>query len=154
MNLLSEKLHVLRRAGTGATGQLIRYISIGLVLNAGLYAAYLVLTHTTLTPRPAMTLVYVSGVLVGFVLNRKFTFDHQGNGRGALLRYFASYGIGYAVNWTALWLLVDYAGIAHELVQLAMLPTLAILLFTLQRYWVFPARSRVLVPSPARSAPP
>jgi putative flippase GtrA len=122
--------------------QFIRYVAIGLVVNAALYGAYLLLTHTLMGSRTAMTLTYGSSVLIGFVLNRKITFRYHGSNVGALLRYFVSYLIGYVINLTALWLLVDHAGIAHEVVQGGMIVLLAIVLFALQRYWVFPVRSR------------
>jgi putative flippase GtrA len=121
--------------------QIVRYAIIGLLLNAALYGAYLWLTHELMGSREAMTLTYGSGVLVGFVLNRKITFRHDGGNAGALLRYFASYLIGYAINFAALWLLVGHLGIRHQIVQGGMTVTLPIMLFTLQRYWVFPARS-------------
>jgi len=122
--------------------QFIRYAVIGLGLNATLYGAYLLLTHTLMGSRAAMTVTYCSGVLIGFLLNRKITFCYDGGNYGALLRYAATYGIGYAINFAALWLLVDCAGFAHEIVQGSVTLTLPIVLFTLQKYWVFPVQTQ------------
>jgi putative flippase GtrA len=133
--------------------QLIRYAAIGLLLNAALYGAYLLLTHTLMGSRAAMTLTYCSGVLIGFVLNRKITFRYHGDNAGALLRYIASYVIGYAINFMTLWLLVDHAGIAHEIVQGGVIVTLPVVLFALQRYWVFPTRTRHYPALPAQPVP-
>jgi putative flippase GtrA len=119
--------------------QFARYAIIGLLLNAVLYCAYLLLTRTIMGCREAMTITYGAGVLIGFVLNRKITFRYDGGNAVELLRYFVSYFIGYVINWAALWLLVDRAGMAHEMVQGGMTLTLPIMLFALQRYWVFPA---------------
>ena len=58
---------------------------------------------------------------------------------GALRRYVASYALGYIINFAGLWLLVEKAGIAHEIVQGGMTAALAIALFVVQKYWVFPA---------------
>ena len=121
--------------------QFIRYAAIGLGLNATLYGAYLLLTHTLMGSRAAMTVTYCTGVLVGFLLNRKITFRYDGGNYGALLRYAATYGIGYAINFGALWLLVDCAGFAHEIVQGGVVLTLPIVLFALQKYWVFPVQT-------------
>jgi putative flippase GtrA len=130
--------------------QFLRYAAIGLLLNAALYGAYLLLTHTLLGSRAAMTLTYGAGVLIGFILNRTLTFRYRGENSGALLRYFGSYAIGYAINLTALWLLVDRAGMAHEAVQGGMTVTLPVVLFALQKYWVFSARTRSFPTVPAR----
>ncbi len=120
--------------------QFIRFAVIGLSLNAALYAAYLLLTHTVMGSRAAMTLTYCSGVLIGFVLNRRITFRFDGDNGSALLRYFAAYAIGYVINFAGLWLLVDHCGVAHEFVQGGMMLALPVVLFLLQRYWVFRAR--------------
>lgn len=129
--------------------QFLRYAVIGLLLNAALYGAYVLLTHTVMGSRAAMTVTYVSGVLLGFVLNRRITFRYRGGNAGALTRYVASYAIGYLINLAALWLLVDHVGIAHEIVQAVVIVTLPVVLFALQRYWVFPARSGEVAAVPA-----
>lgn len=133
--------------------QFFRYAAVGLGLNATLYGAYLVLTQTLMGSRAAMTITYSAGVVLGFMLNRSITFRYRGRDVGALLRYVASYGIGYAINFATLWFFVDRMGVAHEIVQGGMVLTLPVVLFALQRYWVFSAhiRSRpILYP---RSAP-
>jgi putative flippase GtrA len=130
----------------------MRFAVVGVLLNATLYAAYLVLTRTVLEARPAMTIVYVAGVLIGFLLNRSITFRFRGRFSAAMARYVAAYALGWAVNWVALWVLVDKARVPHELVQLGMIPTLAVLLFVLQRYWVFPTHARASFTAPLRPA--
>jgi putative flippase GtrA len=117
--------------------QFMRYIIIGVLLNATLYAFYLLLTHTLMGSRAAMSITYCAGVLIGFVLNRKITFSFRGRDTGALFRYIVSYSVGYVVNFIGLWLFVDLAGFAHELVQGGMIVTLAFMFFALQKWWVF-----------------
>ncbi len=122
--------------------QFVRYAVIGLALNATLYGAYLLLTQTLMGSRAAMTLTYCAGVLLGFMLNRSITFRYHGRDAGALLRYVASYVIGYAINFAALWIFVSRLGIAHQIVQGIVILTLPVVLFALQRYWVFSAHIR------------
>lgn len=122
--------------------QFIRYGVIGLSLNAAGYAAYLLLTHTVMGSRAAMTLVYFSFVLIGFVLNRRITFRFDGDNGSALMRFFGAYAIGYVINFAGLWLLVDHYGIGHEIAQLEIGLVLVVVLFLLLRYWVFPDRAR------------
>jgi putative flippase GtrA len=133
--------------------QFIRYAVIGVGLNAAGYAAYLVLSHTVAGSRAAMTLTYCSGVLIGFVLNRRVTFRFDGDKGAARLRYFGAYTIGYVINFVGLWLLVDRCGLPHEIVQGGMVLGVAVTLFLLQKYWVFRTRAsscslRLLKPTP------
>ena len=46
-------------------------------------ASYLLLTHTVMGSRAAMSIAYCAGVLTGFVLNRKITFGFRGDQAGA-----------------------------------------------------------------------
>ena len=120
--------------------QFVRYAMIGVLLNAALYGSYLLLTHTVMGSRAAMSITYCVGVLIGFLLNRKITFSFNGRDNAALFRYIVSYAVGYGVNLLGLWLLVDLAGFPHELVQGGMIITLAFMLFALQKWWVFSER--------------
>ena len=56
------------------------------------------------------------------------------------MRYILAYAAGYVLNLIVLLVLVDSWGFPHELVQGCMIVILAMLLFFLQRFWVFPQR--------------
>jgi putative flippase GtrA len=120
--------------------QLISFVAIGLLLNAALYAVYLLLTHMVIGSPAAMTATYAAGVLIGFVLNKRFSFQFIGDSNSALWRYLASYAIGYLINFLGLWVLVGRYGFAHEIVQGGMMLAIPGVLFLLQRYWVFSTR--------------
>jgi putative flippase GtrA len=122
--------------------QFFYFAVIGISLNAALYGAYLLLTHNLTGSRAAMTITYFTGVMIGFGLNRRITFRFAGDNGSAFLRYIAAYAVGYAINFIGLWLLVDLFGIAHEIVQGVMIVGVSILLFILQKYWVFPTSAR------------
>jgi putative flippase GtrA len=117
--------------------QFLRFAVVGLISNAALYLAYLGLTHQGLGPKPAMTVTYLAGVLQTFVFNRRWTFDHDGPGHSALLRYATVYALGYFFNLAALYLLVGRLGMPHEGVQAGAIIGIAVFTFVLQRYWVF-----------------
>lgn len=117
--------------------QLVRYGLVGLASNAALYVAYLLLTAAGLEAKLTMTLLYITGVAQTFIFNKRWTFGHDGASRTAFVRYCTAYAIGYVVNLLALYVLVDRAGYRHQVVQGVMIVTLAILLFLLQKYWVF-----------------
>ena len=126
-------------------GQFLRYALVGLASNLILYLAYLGLTALALGPKTAMSLLYALGVAQTFLFNRKWSFRHAGGLHGAFARYVAAYAFGYLLNLAALWLAVDRLSLPHEIVQGVMILSLAILLFLLQKYWVFP----VQMPRPA-----
>ena len=117
--------------------QLLRYAMIGIGSNVILYLAYLLLTGFGLGHKTAMTLLYGVGILQTFLLNRKWTFGHQGNIHGAFIRYVTVYLLGYLVNFSGLYIFVDVLGFAHQLIQGVMIILVAVLLFVLQRFWVF-----------------
>jgi putative flippase GtrA len=117
--------------------QFLRYAVVGLVSNAVLYGAYLALTRAGVEPKLAMTLLYLTGVVQTFAFNKRWSFRHDGLHTAAFARYCAAYAFGYAVNFAALMLLVDRLGHRHELVQAVMVVVLAVMLFLLQKYWVF-----------------
>lgn len=117
--------------------QSLRFIIVGLASNLILYLLYLVLTAVGLGHKTAMTMLYLTGTLQTFIFNRRWTFGHRGLFHQAFLKYLAAYGLGYGINLLVLLLLVDRLGLPHELVQGVMILVLAVLLFLLQKFWVF-----------------
>lgn len=85
----------------------------------------------------AMTLIYVTGVCLTFLVNKNWTFSHQGRYREAFAGYGLIYLLGYVINFGALYLFVDILGYRHEWVQGVMILAIAALMFLLQRYFVF-----------------
>ena len=125
-----------------ALTQFARYAIVGFASNVVSYAIYLVLTRIGLAPKVAMTLLYSIGVLQTFVFNKKWSFRFAGATKPALVRYATAYALGYVINLLALMLLVDRAGLPHQVVQGGMILVVAVMLFLAQRYWVFPHASK------------
>lgn len=117
--------------------QALRFAVVGLASNAVLYLIYLSMTSAGVGPKLAMSLVYAIGVAQTFLFNKRWTFNHLGRHDTALMRYLTVYAGGYLVNLAVLAWLVDGWGLPHQLVQGAMILTLAAVLFLLQKYWVF-----------------
>lgn len=117
--------------------QMVRFLAVGLITNGSLYAAYLAITSLGLEHKLAMTLVYVSGVVMGFLFNRNWTFRHNGQFASGFMRYASIYFAGYIVNLCGLYLLVDIFGYPHQIMQLIIGALLTIVFFIAQRYWIF-----------------
>jgi len=120
-----------------AIGQLIRYGIVGVISNAVGFILYLLLTEFGVEHKLAMTLLYAVGVAQSFIFNKRWSFRHGGTHGPAFVRYCTAYGIGYLINLAVLFVLVDQLGFRHQIVQGAMVITLAALLFLLQKFWVF-----------------
>lgn len=117
--------------------QFIRYAVVGLASNGTSYFLYLLATWLGVGPKTAMTLLYLLGVLQTFVFNKRWTFGHRGSHGVVFFRYCMAYGLGYVINLLVLLVLVDQHGYPHEIVQGVMILSLAVMLFLLQKYWVF-----------------
>lgn len=120
------------------SGQFIRYAIVGIVSNTIGFLLYLVLTAAGMEHKLAMTILYGVGVAQTFIFNKRWSFQHNGVHGSAFVRYSIAYGLGYAINLIALIVMVDYVGYPHEIVQGVMVISLAVMLFLLQKFWVFP----------------
>lgn len=123
--------------GHGWFAQLTRYGIVGVVSNAALYLLYLLFTSLGLTPTVAMTLTYAMGVAQTFVFNKRWTFEYRERSPGAFVRYVLTYALGYVVNLLLLFVLVGQWRWPHQWVQGGAILAIAVMIFLLQRHWVF-----------------
>lgn len=126
----------------GTLRQLISFGLIGIASNAALYLAYLVMTTLGVGPKTAMTAVFALGVLSTYAFNRRMTFRHEGAAAQSAARYAGVYLLAYLANVAALTLLVDVGGLPHQAVMLFLIVATAVLVFALQKFWVFAASPR------------
>lgn len=117
--------------------QLVRYGVVGVASNGASYLIYLLITTLGLEAKLAMTLVYLVGASIGFVGNRKWTFDHNGAATSAALRYVLAHTFGYLLNLTILYVFVDIYGYPHQWVQAVAIIVVAGFLFTIFKFMVF-----------------
>lgn len=119
--------------------QAARFAVVGLASNGIGYCLYLLLTWAGLGHKVAMSILFVVGTLQTFVFNKRWSFEYGGQDRRVMLRYCTSYFLGYVINLAALLVLVDHFGFNHMVVQGIMILTVAVLMFLLQKFWVFAA---------------
>lgn len=120
-----------------AIRQFALYSSVGLLTNIVLFILYLFFTYLGSAPKLTMTALYIGGVFMSFIANRRFTFTQIGNLRMSLRRYLLTHLIGYMLNLSFLFLFVDWLGVAHQLVQAIAIVVISILLFFICRNFVF-----------------
>lgn len=121
--------------------QVLTFIVAGITTNAVLYGAYLLLTALGVGHKTSMSLLFATGTLCGYLLNRRWTFRHGGRIGESAGRYFGTYAFAYLLNIAAMFLLVDLAHFSHRAVMLALIVVTAGLTFVLQKRWVFSRRS-------------
>jgi putative flippase GtrA len=126
--------------------QLIRYGLVGVVSNITIYVVYLLVTFLGVEPKTTMTLVYITGAIIGFAGNRKWTFAHRGNSTNAALRYVLAHLLGYLINLLILVTFVDRLGYAHQWVQAAAIIFVAGFLFIAFKYFVFREGKKLSAP--------
>lgn len=115
---------------------------VGAISNLVLYIAYLGLTALGMEPKIAMSFLFVVGVGQSFFFNKRWTFGYSGAARKVLPRYALAYGGSYVLNLVLLAILVDRLEWPHQFVQAGAMGLNALLLFLLQRHWVFPQEAR------------
>jgi putative flippase GtrA len=117
--------------------QLTLYAGIGAATNLVWYLGFLLLLGVGLPAFTAMTATYIGALATSFMLNRKWTFLHQGRLSRAAWRYLVAQSIGYGANTLLLMAFVSGLGWPAPRVQAAAIVLVAVLLFVLQKYWVF-----------------
>jgi putative flippase GtrA len=117
--------------------EILRFGVVGLGSNALLYLLYLAITAIGVEPKAAMSLLYLVGVLQTFVLNKRWTFQQEGHIRRTAARYWVAYASLYVANIVLLIIFVDIAGFDHRVVQGVLILVIGLVLFALQKYWVF-----------------
>ncbi|WP_254602108.1 GtrA family protein [Sphingomonas bacterium] len=119
--------------------QLVRYGVNGCIVT-GTYTAVFVLidSMTHASPQICNAFGYLVAVMLGYFLHSRVTFKGHGErGRAAQIRFFAASFPSVVLNagWT--WLLISRLQLPHWTVQVPIWCITPILLFALNRWWVF-----------------
>jgi putative flippase GtrA len=119
------------------TKQFTIYAMIGLTTNVLSYLGFALLTWLGLTPEGAISIIYPVHITLTFLLNKSWTFGHDGHIPASAVRYLIAYAACYVLNVAALKYFNGYCGHSHLLVQAAAVAVLVPLLFIAQKLWVF-----------------
>jgi len=128
---------ISKHSGRPVVRELVRYGLVGATINALGYLAYLGIVGLGADPKLAVTIVYGTAVVIGFVANRNLTFGHEGRMGRAAVRYLAVQFTGYLIDVAMLEVGVDRWGYPHELVQALAVGVVAVFLFVTMKLFVF-----------------
>lgn len=117
--------------------QSLRFGIVGLISNAALYLLYLLLVKLGADPKLAVTFLYVLGLSMTFLFNKRWSFAHRGDWGRSAVRYFSLYGMLYFTNILVLMVMIDFLHYPHSLVQASVIMVFIPIVFLVQRYWVF-----------------
>ena len=117
--------------------QVFRYGVFGVSRNSLGYIAYLLITYLGVSPKIAMSILYLVGTVIGFFGNRKFIFVHDGSMFKSGIRYLVAHLMGYIINLVILIVMVDKLGYPHQWVQAIAIIVVAAFLFLTFKFFVF-----------------
>lgn len=119
----------------------MRFVGVGALNTACMYALFVALVALGVHRTVALAADYVGGVLLGYALQRRWTFADRDGAPGSGVRYLVVYVAIFAANALLLELFVRGFGLRPAVAQV---PALVIAMagsYVLQRSWVFrPAR--------------
>jgi putative flippase GtrA len=90
----------------------------GLAINGGGYLLFLLFLSIGVEHKFAATILYVVGVLISFLLNRKFVFNSKTPLTSSLIKHVAMVLGGYILNIAMLSICVDRYGYSAKYIQL------------------------------------
>lgn len=128
--------------------QLLRFGLVGLAANVAGFLLYAGVTRLGLSPQATVTVLYPIGALLGYLGNKRLTFNHRGGWWSSGWRYVLVQAVGMVINLLMLWLFAEIAGIDHHWVQATAIVVVAVYLFLAMRWYVFAPRPESLVSRP------
>lgn len=125
------------RAGKwGDLTRLFKFAFVGGFNTVVTYVLYLVLLELGLHFNLALALEYVFGIVLGYVLNRVWTFSDRKTGTRAFHKYVVTYLAVFAINFALLNAIVRL-GMGPGPAQAIALMAATLASYVLQKNWVF-----------------
>ena len=122
---------------TVVTDTLKRYLTVGALVNIGLYVLYLAITRFPVIPEVAMTIVYLVGIATTFHFNRTWSFRSQNSAIPSFIRYALVYATAYFLQLGLFFVFYKTIGWPHEAVQDLSIIVAAVFIFCCLKLWVF-----------------
>ncbi|MBK1641391.1 hypothetical protein CKO12_05775 [Chromatium okenii] len=116
-----------------------RFVIVGVANTfVGLMLIYLGKFFFNLSDVKANALGYFCGLIIGFILNKQWSFRFSGSNISALARFFVVVFIAYTFNLITTLIMIDIFFINSYLAQAVGILPYAIVSYLGSRYYVFP----------------
>ncbi|KTD82743.1 GtrA family protein [Legionella waltersii] len=116
----------------------LRYCIIGVLVNLSGYLLYIGVTEIGLSPEATITFLYPISFLMSYFSHYKISFMYAGNMQTAFIRFAMAHVVGLSVNIFMHVFFTKFYNYPHQIVQLAAIPTVAVVLYLLLNNFVFP----------------
>lgn len=120
--------------------QFVRFCIIGLLctcLNYGVF--YLLCEATNIHYIVASAIGFISGTVVGYFLNKLWTFGVKKKKHGYVFKYFLVYTFSLVVGLVLLKFLVVYYHMQEKIAGLLIIGVTTMINFVGSKYWIFKA---------------
>lgn len=117
--------------------ELIRYGAVGAGTNVFGFLLYVLFTTLGASPVLTISIFYPIRIGLAFCLSKKWSFSHKGRISTSAIRYLIAYVGCYVLNVAVLKFFSGYLGFSHLVVQALAILIFAMLLFLVQKCWVF-----------------
>jgi putative flippase GtrA len=107
------------------SGRSVRFVLTGIIVNASLYVVFWMMLRAGVDYRIGVTLVYVLGMIWGYLQNHVWSWRSTEPIGGSFARYLLVYAIIYVVHISLVWLLVERLEV-HPLIATLMLVVILI----------------------------
>ena len=118
--------------------QFVRFVLVGLVNTfTGLSVIYGMKAILAAGDVLANLVGYAIGLCVSFILNRTWTFRHEGHIAPAAVKFLLVFAVAYVTNLTVVLVCIHWIGLNSYLAQAMGIPPYTIVFFLLSRFFVF-----------------
>ena len=114
-----------------------RFTFVGLFNTVLTYCFYLLLLKLGFHYQIALSADYLLGIVIGYSLNRYWTFKVKGEIKKQFFKYLLIYILTFLLNAFLLFILVEGDYLGPELGQFSILLFITLISFVLQKNWVF-----------------
>lgn len=117
--------------------RIAKYTIVGAINTITAYIFFIVLIHYGMNYQYALFMDYALGLILGYFLNRYWTFSDRNNIKFGFTKYIITYIIIFIINSTLLALVVEFNIMKPELGQLFILAIITLFSYLAQKNWVF-----------------
>ena len=125
--------------------KIAKFVFVGSFKALFCYLFYVLLVKCGLHYNLALALDYFLGIIIGYILNRNWTFAGHGIPRLRFIRYLITYIGTFLLNVILLTFLVEFDWLGPIMGQFVVLGIVTLISFILQNYWVFKSHSQKII---------